>query len=94
MVIEMAPGVGGVVSTIKVPRVVCSLTEDSPMDAWSAVLMHRLKREHHDFMRMVNARRARLRKEAEKEVAERGRDLRKRLEALARRRVISTGIPR
>lgn len=92
MVAEMQPCTnGGIHHPIKVPRYVCSLDESSPLDAWSSVLMHRMKREHFDFMKLVRARRDRLRKEAQTELDLRRSDLRHKLEDLARRRVISTG---
>ena len=85
---------GGITCPVKRPRPIMSLDESSPMDAWSMVLMHRLRREHHDFMKLVRNRQDRLKREQQAEIAQRGADLRRKLEALARRRVISTGIGR
>lgn len=85
---------GGTTIPHKVPRVVCSLDENSPLDAFAGVLLHRLKREHHDFMRLVRNRNDRLRREEQANADLRRKDMRVKLEALARRRVITTGIMR
>lgn len=89
---QQAPG--KITIPVKVPRVVCSLDENSPLDAFAAVLLHRLKREHHDFMKLVRARQERLRRQGQAELDLRRRDLRRKIETLARRRVITTGIAR
>lgn len=74
----------------KTPRVVCSLDESSGLDGFSAVLMHRLHRQHHDFMKLVNRRRDRLRAIEMRELQLRRRDLRAKIEAAAiRRRIMS-----
>ncbi len=78
----------------KTPRVVCSLDENSSFDAFAQVLAHRLKREHHDFMKLVNNRKARLRREAQAELDLRRSDLRRKLQHIANARVISSGIMR
>jgi hypothetical protein len=76
----------------KAPRVVCSLDEKSGLDAFAAVLAHRLRREHHDFMRLVRKRQDRLAAEARREMETRRRDLRAKLETLLiRRRIMSVG---
>lgn len=84
--------------TMQIPtksqRVVCSLDESSSLDAFAMVLAHRLRREHMDFMKMVNRRRDRLRAEALKDIEARRRDLRRKLTNIYNHRIISTGIMR
>lgn len=76
----------------KTPRVVCSLDETSGLDAFAAILAHRLRREHHDFMKLVRKRRERLAAEAQREADLRRKDLRAKLETLLiRRRIMSVG---
>ncbi len=78
----------------KEPRVICSLNEESGLDGWSSVLLHRLKREHHDFMKLVRNRQARLKATQQAELDLRRKDLRQKLQNLAVQRVLSTGIMR
>lgn len=65
---------------VQVERVVCSLDEDSPLDAFTAVLRHRLQRHHHNFARMVQKRRARLQAIVMRELNQRRADFRRRME--------------
>ncbi len=85
---------GATIVVDKVPRVVCSLDESSPLDAFASVLRHRLRREHHDFMKLVRNRQMRMRRDAQRDIDLRRIDLRKKLEQIAVRRVVSTGIMR
>ncbi len=74
----------------KAPRVVASLDEDSGMDAFSAILRHRLTRFQHDFVAMIMKRQRREKEEAEAEL----RSRREQFRAFLRRsnnRVISVG---
>lgn len=81
MVFELPPhSRGSTTVPHRSPRVVCSLDEQSPLDAFAMVLRHRLQRQHHDFMRMVRARAARLRAMQMREMEDRRRDLRARIE--------------
>lgn len=76
----------------RIPRVVCSLDENSAMDAWSMVLQHRLKREHHDFMRMVRRRADRLAATARAEMDLRRKDLRSQIQSrVIQQRIMSIG---
>ncbi len=95
MVWELPPRPKGTaVIPRQVPRVVCSLDETSGLDGFSSVLLHRLKREHHDFMKMVRTRQNRLRAEAQAELSLRQADLRRKLAAMQSGRMIFTGIMR
>ena len=94
-VCEMVPVVrqlGGGLSVVeRQPQVVCSLDETSGIEAFATVLAHRLRREHHDFMRMVHARQNRERMERMKEVRQRAQDLRRKIEDMHRGRIWSIG---
>lgn len=83
---------GSTVIPTKTPRVVCSLSPSSGMDAFASVLMHRLRREHHDFMKLVRKRQDRLRAAEQAKADDRRKDLRASLEKLLiRRRIMSVG---
>jgi hypothetical protein len=84
-----------VVAPTKAPRVICSLDENSAMDAFAMVLAHRIKRHEHDFMKLVKARQDRIRAEIQAENELRRKDLRAELmKRLIRGRVIFSGIGR
>lgn len=61
-------------------EVFCSLGEDSPMDAFAAILRHRLGRQHADFMKMVRKRLERLKAAERRENEQRYEDLRRQLD--------------
>lgn len=76
------------VVVVKVPRVVCSLDGDSPLDAFAAVLRSRARRHQHDVMAMWNQRLARERADGERALADRRRDFREKFERLIIRRQV------
>lgn len=96
MLSEIPPvGPGRCVVPEKGPRVICSLDENSPMDAFALILSQRVKRHQHDFMRMVKARQDRIYAEQRAEADLRRKDLRAQLMArVVRGRQIFTGIGR
>lgn len=61
-------------------EVICSLDENSPMDAFAAILRHRLGRQHADFMKMVRRRQERLKAAERRENEQRYEDLRRQLD--------------
>lgn len=61
-------------------EVICSLDESSPMDAFAAILRHRLGRQHADFMKMVKKRLDRLKAIERREVEQRYEDMRRELD--------------
>lgn len=74
----------------KSPRVVASLDENSGMDAFSAILRHRISRHVHDFSALVFASRARARAEEQKRIDDQRAQFRAWLHR-SRGRIISVG---
>jgi hypothetical protein len=67
---------GSVVAPSRAPRVICSLDENSPMDAFSMILRNRIQRHNHDFAKLVLASRAKQARRDMAELEDRKRDLR------------------
>lgn len=73
-------------------RVICSLDESSPMDAFAMILRHRIKRHEHDFAALVRAQEDKKRAQRQAEIDLRARDFRAAWEArLIKQRLTTIG---
>lgn len=72
---------GQMVKPHRAPRVICSLDEDSALDAFSMILKFRAQRHHHDFMKIVVASQAKKKAAEARELDQRRKDLRKAIES-------------
>ncbi len=77
--IDIKRGSDRLTHVVEAPRVVCSLDETSPMDAWASILKRRLSRHQHDYMKMVRAHWRRQREQGERTMGDLKRDIKARV---------------
>lgn len=83
-------GPRGLTSTRDAFRTVCSLNEQSGFDSFNSILAQRLKREHHDFMKMVITRERRIKAQKQAEIDLRLKDLGNKMRTALSGRLIFT----